>query len=83
MAPCEIWYTHDSLRREHQWAKILANFDGNLIPLLGFGASDCRCPSHLFFSQINPSYNRFDQHVQTTWPDHASIQFEPVRAARR
>lgn len=34
---------------EHEWAQVLARSPGAEIPLPRFGASDCRCPSHLFF----------------------------------
>jgi len=37
-------------------------------PILGFGSSDCRCPSHLFFSRDNPlgseHFLRLIQYVQ-------------------
>ncbi|UCH27398.1 MAG: GIY-YIG nuclease family protein [Trueperaceae bacterium] len=78
----EIWYSYDRQRREHQWADALVSL-GTVIPHLGFGASDCRCSSHLFFSPTRPSYTEFCQHIQTIWPDHAPIQLEPVRPAGR
>src|SRR5689334_929575 len=45
----EVWWTYDSVRREHQWAGLIAALPGATIPLRRFGASDCRCASHLFF----------------------------------
>ena len=51
----EIWFTYDSKHREHQWAKVLASIIPGSIPITAFGASDCRCPSHLFFLSSQPS----------------------------
>jgi Uri superfamily endonuclease len=51
----EIWFTYDSRPCEHQWAGVLASVSGGSIPLSGFGASDCRCKSHLYFFNSRPS----------------------------
>ena len=50
----EIWYTHDPHKREHEWALIFQEMPLAVIPLLNFGASDCRCPAHLFYFTIIP-----------------------------
>ncbi|MCC6860502.1 MAG: GIY-YIG nuclease family protein [Bryobacterales bacterium] len=34
---------------EHDWALCIRRLPGALVPLPGFGSSDCRCESHLFF----------------------------------
>lgn len=52
--PVEYWIAEGE-RREHQWAGLLRSLDGASIPLAGFGASDCACPSHLFFFERRPS----------------------------
>ncbi|MCL5271455.1 MAG: GIY-YIG nuclease family protein [bacterium] len=45
-----IWYgVHDD-RRECVWAARLAGAAGLVVPVARFGASDCRCPAHLFFA---------------------------------
>jgi Uri superfamily endonuclease len=49
----EVWYTYDPQKQEHRWADILMGIDDMQQPLKGFGASDCQCNSHLFFS-ISP-----------------------------
>lgn len=43
-----VWYTLASDRLECQWAARLQAVPGATIPVSGFGASDCRCPAHLF-----------------------------------
>ncbi len=48
------WYTLDPRRLEHRWASRLAGEPG-LTAVPGFGCSDCRCASHLFFgTRIEP-----------------------------
>jgi Uri superfamily endonuclease len=44
----EIWYAVGPERRECDWATRLATRPGATRPIGGFGASDCRCPAHLF-----------------------------------
>lgn len=55
---CEIWYseTADS-EFEHHWAKALSDLVGTTVPVLKFGASDCKtqCPSHFFHLSDRPS----------------------------
>jgi Uri superfamily endonuclease len=41
------------MRREHDWAALLSDLAGQKRSIIGFGASDCRCPTHLFFG-TNP-----------------------------
>lgn len=47
--PCHIWYT-EGKRMEHAWATQFERNSGVIIPMPGFGSSDCQCPSHLFYS---------------------------------
>ena len=62
----EIWHTYDPIHREHQWAKTIASTRGASVPLSGFGASDCRCNSHLFYFNTKPSVKSFRQSLLTT-----------------
>jgi Uri superfamily endonuclease len=73
MEPTEIWFTHDSRHREHQWAGVLASISGAAIPLLGFGASDCRCESHLYFFSFRPSGVGFQRRLHATLNPHEKI----------
>lgn len=43
----EIWYAAAPTRDEHPWAAALCSLPGAAIPAPRFGASDCRCPTHL------------------------------------
>jgi Uri superfamily endonuclease len=50
----EIWYTHDPVRREHDWANALIAQPLFSAPLPGFGSSDCKCLTHLLYSRSKP-----------------------------
>ncbi len=49
----EVWYLLDETRYEHEWAIMLGSMPDADVPVPRFGASDCRCESHLFhFPQL-------------------------------
>lgn len=62
----EIWFTEDPVHREHQWAGWFASDDEWIVPLPGFGSSDCRCPGHLFHAAAPPDFNRFSDRQSMT-----------------
>ena len=68
-----VWYTHDPSRREHQWASVLIQLPGSEVPLPGFGASDCRCPSHLVRLSRMPSLRAFRREIRTLFPEHTPV----------
>jgi Uri superfamily endonuclease len=76
LSVCEIWYTYDRVRREHQWADLHAQSRGARVPLPGFGASDCRCPSHLFFYTSKPSGRNFSRKIHACFECHGRIMIE-------
>ena len=57
----EVWYRLDTRRLEHVWADHIRLTEGASVPLVGFGSTDCRCESHLFFFERRPSRERFRQ----------------------
>lgn len=69
----EIWFTYDSRHREHQWADTLARIDGGTMPLSGFGASDCRCESHLYWIRPKPSVRQFRDKLSANLNRHGRI----------
>ena len=69
----EIWYTCDPVHREHQWATIISNLRGGSVPLAGFGSSDCRCNSHLFFFKSKPGSKNFRRKIHSNIASHARI----------
>jgi len=73
LLPSAVWFTTDRRRREHQWAAIFAEADSAAIPLIGFGASDCRCDAHLFFFPAAATFNTMFRQIHQAIPDHAPI----------
>lgn len=79
--PLGAWYTHNAQPREHAWAEILRSMDG-LLPIRGFGCSDCQCESHLFHTISKPDPARFSMFLGgniETW----QYPNEPEFAMRR
>jgi Uri superfamily endonuclease len=56
MIVVEVWYRISQVRREDRWASALQKAADGWIA--GFGASDCRCPSHLFRFVRRPNLPR-------------------------
>ncbi len=76
LPPDEAWYTTDLTRREHHWSEVLSHAAGASIPLPGFGSSDCRCISHLYFFSSRPSGNYFGRKIHAAVDNHARIFIE-------
>jgi Uri superfamily endonuclease len=53
----EVWLTTGC--HEHTWAKAVAQLPDAVVPMPGFGSSDCRCATHLFWFTRRPSLRRF------------------------
>jgi len=70
----EVWYTHDHRKRECEWAGLLAGMQGAVIPLPGFGASDCKCMAHLIYFERNPSFRAFRKRLSYSNVNHASVR---------
>ena len=69
----EIWYCHDPIRREHEWAGILLHAMRSSVPLRLFGASDCRCEAHLAFFEQRPSFGSFLARVHAAIRGHGTV----------
>lgn len=62
--PVRVWYSTDTHVKECAWAEMLqARGAGNVASR--FGASDCRCPAHLFHF-ARPPRLRFTSHPNST-----------------
>ncbi len=69
-----VWFTYDSQHREHQWAQLFQNTLGGSISVKGFGASDCKCESHLFFFKLNPPLKKFQKLIRKAYPEHKALR---------
>ncbi|HJL57274.1 MAG TPA: GIY-YIG nuclease family protein [Arenicellales bacterium] len=47
----QIWYQCAGRELEHRWAQLLLSQHDVIVPLAGFGASDCLCRSHLIWAR--------------------------------
>lgn len=74
----EVWYTYDPMHREHQWTEIIDSLKGSSIPLVGFGSSDCRCQSHLYFFPSKPPGRSFRRRVHVKYDNHGKIIIEKL-----
>ncbi len=63
LIPLEVWYSTSTNKQEHQWAQLLLNHNFFKVPIENFGASDCNCTSHLFYSDIKPEFKNFRKKV--------------------
>ena len=74
----ELWYSFDSIRREHLWADIIANANGVTAPFPGFGSSDCTCKSHLYFLNSKPAVNSFRRRIRGRFENHEKVFSEKL-----
>jgi Uri superfamily endonuclease len=51
----DIWAAAGLPKREHLWASILMSNPNAGQGVIGFGCSDCRCPSHLIYFAQRPA----------------------------
>lgn len=58
------WVGAGTRRTEHDWARIFAELPSVAIPRKKFGASDCRCPSHLFHWRRTPGRRRVAERLR-------------------
>lgn len=71
--PIGAWYTHEVERLEHRWADAFDQING-ISAINGFGCSDCRCKSHLFWTPTQPDFVQFSQVVGgdiESWPSQS------------
>lgn len=58
----EIWFSVEDMHLECLWAKYLIELAESMCPIMGFGASDCRCNTHLFYFLKKPVINIFKKY---------------------
>lgn len=59
----EVWYSLGTQRRECEWARASGSMPGVKPFLAAFGASDCRCHTHLFQSEMPPRADAFRSYL--------------------
>lgn len=71
----EAWFQPQLRSAEHAWASALGRGRGMRPGPRGFGASDCDCATHLFFSPCAPSLGDFARRLRRAGSDPG----QPVR----
>ncbi len=61
----EIWISEFEARLEHRWAAVFNQLNPKVRRFKGFGCSDCKCPSHFFHHQGQPSFQRFKKSLDS------------------
>lgn len=64
LRPLVVWHAPAHREYEHVWAEVLSRGRGIRVPVSGFGASDCACASHLFWSVAVPSFDSFKRRLR-------------------
>jgi len=64
----EIWLSPDTERREHDWVDLMVAIPGAVALVEGFGASDSKQNTHLFYFDIKPSLEDFAVGVRARFP---------------
>lgn len=59
-----VWYASGAVRQECAWAAAFSSLKGSVIPLRGFGSSDCRCLAHLSFFDRMPLRHIFRKAIE-------------------
>jgi Uri superfamily endonuclease len=78
----EVWFTTDPVRLEHHWARVMAGLPGAVLPLPGFGSSDCDCLAHLFWFARRPSISLCRRRIKATVSRLFASDFVPLRVQR-
>ena len=64
----DIWFMESNRSREHEWAALLLELPGAMVPVSRFGASDCRCESHLVEFHQRPPIRLFRKLIRERYP---------------
>jgi Uri superfamily endonuclease len=65
-----VWYSVGNQKRECHWARVLSKLPDACVVAPGFGASDCRCGTHLLHFPTPPDRSAFARSVEDTlWED--------------
>jgi Uri superfamily endonuclease len=70
----DIWFTCDSVPREHLWVQRFGGLPGAIVPIPRFGSSDCTCPGHLFRCPSRPSFSIFKRLTRRGISGHGPIK---------
>lgn len=81
MPVAAVWYAETASVQEHHWALAIDAWSQTEKPVPGFGASDCRCASHLFFCRVPPSLTDVRERLEAT-EDQTAVVVKSVAMDR-
>lgn len=64
----EIWLSPDEVRREEDWVDLMIAVPGAVALVDGFGASDSRQSTHLYYFDLKPSLEDFAVGIRGRFP---------------
>jgi Uri superfamily endonuclease len=70
----QLWLTEFNQPLEHSWASVLEQFSNSAQAFRGFGCSDCKCPSHIFYFPGPPPFKRFRESADKTVESNGRIR---------
>jgi Uri superfamily endonuclease len=70
----ELWLTEFDQPREHSWASVMERLRISAPAFKGFGCTDCKCPSHLFYFPGPPPFKRFRESADKTVESNGRIR---------
>jgi Uri superfamily endonuclease len=73
-----IWYSTALTGKECQWATAAGRIRSCRTPFPGFGASDCRCLTHLFWRQRPPALTTFRHKLNQLTGCHTAVSTLPT-----
>ncbi len=79
--PRRVWYSTVDVRLECAWADAASALPG-VSPVPRFGASDCRCRSHLFAAARLPGIAEFRRRLEASWTASIRSAFGPSATVR-
>ena len=62
VTPLSAWVSYEPERLEHRWAQHFYKMS-RMEAIQGFGCSDCKCYSHLFYTSTAPDFDLFSNIV--------------------
>lgn len=60
----QVWFSETEEKLEHRWAEAVAEVTGCQPLEPGLGASDCNCPTHLFYFERPPEIDEFHARLE-------------------
>lgn len=78
-----VWFCEGETPREHDWALQAGLLAGARSPAPRFGASDCRCNSHLFHFTRPPAAEQFSAALGRAFPADRPLTILPIDKENR